>query len=107
MRDPLLPRSGSIISAARLDCTQELPSCAVSVKDTTELRLFRKTDSFAPRPTVCLCPGLGSVVVAGALELLYAPPPGLQQSFTQCPVVPQFLQMLTSVSLALLVRVPF
>ena len=45
----------------------------MSVKDTTELRLFRKTDSFAPRPTVCLCPGIGCVVVAGVARVVVCP----------------------------------
>ena len=40
-------------------------------------------------------------------DLSYAPPPGLQQSFTQRTVLPEFLQVLMSVLLVLLVRVPF
>ena len=39
---------------ALLDRTKEHRSCSESVKDATELRLLRKADSFAPRPTVCL-----------------------------------------------------
>ena len=45
----------------------------------------------------------GELLLPVLLKLSYAPPPGLQQSFTQCPVLPQFLQALMS---ALLVRVP-
>ena len=44
------------------------------------------------------------------VELSYAPPPGLQQSFAQCPVLPQFLHVLMSVELVLVVlvvRLPF
>ena len=33
--------------AVCLDCTNEQQKCSVSVKDTTELRLVRKTDSSA------------------------------------------------------------
>ena len=47
------------------------------------------------------------VLVLLLFDLSYAPPPGLQQSFTQRPVLPQFLQVLMSVLLVLLVRVPF
>ena len=39
------------------------------------------------------------------VELSYAPPPGLQQSFAQCPVLPHFLHVLMSVELVLIVLV--
>ena len=42
-----------------------------------------------------------------SLDLSYAPSPGLQQSFIQCPVLPKCLQVLTSVLFVLLVRVHF
>ena len=36
------------------------------------------------------------------VELSEAPPPGLQQSFAQCSVLPQFLHVMMSVLLVLL-----
>ena len=44
------------------------------------------------------------------VELSYAPPLGLQQSSVQCPVMPQFLHVLMSVEIVLVVlvvRFPF
>ena len=100
-----------------LNCTRELRSCSVSVKDTTRLRLFRKTDSFPPRPLACFClclPCCSCLLFVLLLVLVLlsgAPPLDLQQSFIQCPVLPQFLRVLMSVLLVLQVlrvlRVPF
>ena len=46
------------------------------------------------------------LLLLSLFELSYAPPLGLQHSFIQCPSPPQFLQVLRSVLLVLLVRVP-
>ena len=45
----------SNLSVPRLDCTRELRSCSVFVKDTTLSRLFQKADSFPQGPLVCFC----------------------------------------------------
>ena len=59
-----------------------------------------------PVPFLLLLP-LFVLLLLLLLLLSSAPLPGLQQSFTQCIVLPQFLQVLMSVVLVLLVRVPF
>ena len=97
-----------------LHCTKELQSYSTSVKDTTGSRLFRKTDSFPPRRPDCLglclswcfCPYFELSLLL-LFELSHAPLPGLQQSFTQGPVLPQFLHVWMSVLLVLFARVHF
>ena len=39
----------------------------------------------------------GELLLPVLFELSYAPPPGLQQAFTQCPVLQEFLRVLMSV----------
>ena len=94
----------------RLNCTRVLQLYSVFVKDTTRLKLFQKADSFPhafafPSGVLPFC-----VLLLLPVELSYAPPPGLQQSFAQCPLLPQFWHVLMSVELmlvVLVVRFPF
>ena len=85
------------------------------MKDRTmrlRLKLSQKADSIPQRPRVCLSlclscdcdplPFRGLLLLEG---LSRAPPPSLQLSFAQCPVLPQFLHVLMSVHLVLVVLV--
>ena len=78
-----------------------------TVEAVSESELVCTTSNCLPLPFPFLLFFPLFVLVLLLFDLSYAPPPGLQQSFTQCPVLPQFLQVLMSVLLVLLVRVPF
>ena len=95
----------------RLKCTRVLQQHSDLENDTARLKLFQKAGSFLQRRRVCfyLCLSCGSCLSAfccwywrNCRTLLHL---GLQQSFTWCPVLPQFLHMLISAELVLIVLV--